>query len=384
MTRDKDFKKIVRARMERTGESYAAARAQLADHTWRYHGGTCWETTSVRSVLAFLDVRAPHTKEPPTEALLFGIGGGIGCAYFVFEYGDFKALFIGARHLTPDVDFPVDIVTRLGLPAKITRSKTDKAIREGLPAIVWCDRWFEPGMPMEHVIVVHAVEDEVAHVSDMPAVPITLSMKDLAASRQRMPTRKKKLQVMTIERGPADFETAVDAGLAACKRVLLDPPMSNFGLSALTKWADLLVHEKDKKSWRKVFHTPRHLHEALGRVFYWIEIFGTGGGAQRGMFADFLEEAARINGKRPLAVLAPRYREVARAWTELAHAATEVTPALKKSRQLMIDRDRAYRAGKEIPQRSIEPEPIDDAILSDLSERIRSIVKLETELARAL
>ena len=30
MTKDHDFKKLVRARMARTGERYAAARAQLA------------------------------------------------------------------------------------------------------------------------------------------------------------------------------------------------------------------------------------------------------------------------------------------------------------------------------------------------------------------
>ena len=50
-----------------------------------HFGGRHAESAAVANVLAFRGVLAPHTKEPFSEALLFGIAGGIGCGYFVIQ-----------------------------------------------------------------------------------------------------------------------------------------------------------------------------------------------------------------------------------------------------------------------------------------------------------
>src|SRR5688572_8764810 len=112
MTERKDFKRLVRSRMIKTGEAYTAARAQLTNQNeketqpgWNLFDGINSETASLRKLLAYAGA-------PLSEELLFGIGGGIGCSYFVFEYPGFKNLFIGSRLLTKTSDFPTAICER--------------------------------------------------------------------------------------------------------------------------------------------------------------------------------------------------------------------------------------------------------------------------------
>ena len=48
--------------------------------------GRHYETGTLRDALAWEGVRAPHTGEPLSEALLLGISGGIAVGYFTFHY----------------------------------------------------------------------------------------------------------------------------------------------------------------------------------------------------------------------------------------------------------------------------------------------------------
>jgi len=43
-------------------------------------GGVHADTASIKNILAFHGVRAPHTGKPFTEAMVLGIGGGLGSA----------------------------------------------------------------------------------------------------------------------------------------------------------------------------------------------------------------------------------------------------------------------------------------------------------------
>ena len=90
MTTDKAFKRVVRARMAKTGERYAAARRTLLDGTadgrhaeptadtatptgYRMRGGLHPETAALANVLANQGVVSGLTGEPLTEAALLGI-----------------------------------------------------------------------------------------------------------------------------------------------------------------------------------------------------------------------------------------------------------------------------------------------------------------------
>lgn len=114
MTERKHFKQLVRARMAKTGERYAAARRQILHaepealdqpkHPFNHFAGSVPVATALRTLLAHAGVRAPHTGQPFSEAMLFGIGGGIGAGVFAFHYTkeDFSSFFIAGRHLWQD------------------------------------------------------------------------------------------------------------------------------------------------------------------------------------------------------------------------------------------------------------------------------------------
>ena len=48
--------------------------------------GRHWETGSIHNALAVQGIKAPHTGQPYSEALLLGVSGGIAFGYFTFEY----------------------------------------------------------------------------------------------------------------------------------------------------------------------------------------------------------------------------------------------------------------------------------------------------------
>jgi len=103
MTTNKAFKRVVRARIAKTGERYAAARRSLIDsdtvgqappstvetaagRTHQLRGGLHPETATLANVLANQGVVSGLTGEPLTEATILGIGGGLGAGYILWEF----------------------------------------------------------------------------------------------------------------------------------------------------------------------------------------------------------------------------------------------------------------------------------------------------------
>src|SRR5579871_6577214 len=93
MTVRKHLKQLVRARMQKTGESYSTARRHViakvaqasTDPALRWHfPGNNPATTALRVLLAHAGMRDPHTGEPFSEAMLFGLAGGAGVGVFPF------------------------------------------------------------------------------------------------------------------------------------------------------------------------------------------------------------------------------------------------------------------------------------------------------------
>ena len=104
MTKQKTFKRRVRERMEKTGESYASARAALIGAE---PAGVHRETSALRFALADAGV---EISEP--LALIVAGGAGAGCMSFRYEAEDFTHF-----HLTGWNPFQSDIraaVERLG------------------------------------------------------------------------------------------------------------------------------------------------------------------------------------------------------------------------------------------------------------------------------
>ena len=93
MTSQKQLKARVRARMARTGESYTTARRHVAgpaapvpvEHAgYRLRGGVHPVSAALAAVLAHHGVRAGGGEL--SEALVFGIAGGPGAGYILWEF----------------------------------------------------------------------------------------------------------------------------------------------------------------------------------------------------------------------------------------------------------------------------------------------------------
>jgi hypothetical protein len=321
-------------------------------------GGLHPETATVKGVLTNLGARAPHTGEPYSEALLLGLSGGIGAMYFVFEYPEFTQFYFTTRRVKPKVDAVDELCKRLGLTPKVMQTASaPKAAKdlaaglaEGQPVIVWADRMSlpynleqpMPGMGWMQPVVVCGLEGDAAYIDDRSTQPLTVSAAGLAAARGNYNQTKHK--AMTLGQVPApDLPAAVVDAIRTCVRGFTEPPMANFGLPAIRKWADLLTHPKEKKGWPALFGPGYALYANLKKAFQYIELEGTGGGGARWLYADFLDEAATVLPAQPgIKEAADIFRQAAAQWTALADSA--LPGALQETATLLRRKEALFRA----------------------------------------
>ncbi len=319
-------------------------------------GGKHPPTAALKTVLAQLGVSAPHTSEPYSEEMLLGIGGGIGAGYMLFQYeGTDPMVMVGARHLwhSDNVDFLRKTCSRLSLGSgvletrslKAAESNLRKALDRNVPVIAWLDLASLPYFPtprrlkggMYHQLAVLAVDSESDEVllADRAPTVLRVPWHQLAEARAIIKTYKNRIMVVEPRATEADLEDALRNGIRDCWRGLLNPKMKSFGLPSIGSWADLVTNARDKRGWPNVFTDPMHLYGALTWVHHWIETAGTGGGALRPTYADFLVQAGDLLDQPGLRAVAEGYREAGRAWSALAVAVLpDDVPLLKESREL--------------------------------------------------
>ena len=360
MTKNRDFKKIVRARMARTGERYAAAHAQLAE---REAPGDHPETAALVRLLAHAGIAGP--RGPATEALVLGLGGGIGAACFTFEYKGHTPSFYVATRCEPQYaygpDFLVTAAKRLGATCTIVEASTPaagakKLAATQLPAIAWLDLGSLPWSrrlggaaelgAMPHVVVIESIEDGVAIVRDTPARPFALALAELGAARKKLRVGKQRLLTIAAGETPDWPEVFRDA-IAACaaglrgKTKIKGPMAKNFGVGGLRRWAKALVDPKDAKAWSRVF-PPAAAPAGLAWSRHWIEHAGTGGAAFRPMYAEFLDVAAKVIGAPTLTTLAREYRTLGTAWRAFGASLLAPFPEIRRAQDA---RHEAFRDG---------------------------------------
>jgi hypothetical protein len=306
--------------------------------TYDHFDGRHWETGSVHNFFAARGFTAPHTGEPYSEALLLGVSGGVTFGYFTFHYEGYDPQCNILMRNTFD---PLDtLLARLGVVQK--RQQTASAERAaavlqdtlagGEPAIVWADRWSLPYNALTHdermwgafplVVYGYEVDADVVHIADRAAVPLTVTTAELAAARGRIKKIRHRLLTLDAPR-PEKLATAVRQGLADTVRLFTEKPpkgsANNFGLSGLAYWAKMLREPKGRKSWARLFPAGPALYAGLTSAYEFALLFGKGtaGDAERGLYADFLDEAALLLEQPALRETAVRYRHAAAAWREL-------------------------------------------------------------------
>lgn len=369
MTTDKAFKRVVRARMAKTGERYAAARRSLLEGAmdghdaeppadvatpsgYRMRGGLHPETATLANVLANQGVVSGLTGEPLTEAAILGIGGGLGAGYILWE---FQAEHRGKIHRGPVLtlgfrnqwQYPwipgwtATTLDRLGiLPdvhqtggAKSAREALDARLDAGTPVIASVDLqsigiWARPDDLAGHdglVVVVIAREADGSYVVDERGRnPFRVTSEVMGAARGRIGSFKHRIVALRTTPGPipADrLRAAIRAGLEA-QVDHLRMPSDSFSLPAWGKWSRLMTDERNAKAWPRVFAGGRGLYDSLCAIRENVDgQVGPSGGHLRDLYAAFLDEAAVALDSPALAEAAQAWRGVADLWEELADAA---------------------------------------------------------------
>jgi Butirosin biosynthesis protein H, N-terminal/Domain of unknown function (DUF4872) len=338
MTESKHLKARIRARMARTGERYMTARRQVVgeaaapgdDHGWRLRGGVHPDSAAIATVLA-------HDGASVSEAMVLGVGGGLGAGYILWEFESHgtRTLVLGFRNAWQYPDrWASKVLERLGVPfamhetsgTKGAAARLDAALAAGRPALVTVDRaeigyWHLPASHSGrggYPVVVHAIDGDRVRIDDRNLAPLSVPRKRLDAARARVVSYKHRLVVM--EPAAVDEETlraAVRAGLDDAVEHL-GARSDSFGLPAWRKWARMLVDTRGAKAWPNVFADQRGLAGALLSAYEGIEPVGSYGGHLRGLYADFLDEAAALLDDPRLGEAASVYRVLAERWHALA------------------------------------------------------------------
>ena len=325
---------------------------------YRQFRGRHWETGTVHNAFAYRGFRAPHTGQPYSEALLLGVSGGAVMGYFSFAYEGYPPQ---ARILTRNTFDPWDtMLSRLGVVQAIHQTaKPERAVAnlvaaldEGLPAIVWADMWslpynaraYDRGIWAMFPVLVYGYDEAagVVHLADRARVGLTCTPAELAAARGRV--KQDKHRLITLEApDPDKLAAAVSAGIWDCLRLYTEAPPKgakhNFGLAALRHWAELMTKPKARLSWERVFPAGQKMLDGLTSAFSDIAIFGKEGGAERDVYAGFLEEAALILARPGLREAAAHFRATAAAWDALGRTLLpdEIAP-LGEMRALLLER----------------------------------------------
>jgi hypothetical protein len=324
--------------------------------------GLHWETGSLRNYLAYKGVTAPHTKQPFSEAMLLGVSGGIVMGYFTFDY---EGLDPTVRILTRNTFNPLEtIYERLAIKTTVIQTaKADKGVQNllavldsGSPAIVVADMFslpynvleYDEGMWAMLPILVYGYDQDINKVwiADRSERQLCVTIDELASARGR--TKKNKFRLLVHEPpNPDNLEQVVIDGIRDCVNLFTQPPpkgsRNNFGFLAYQKWIDLLLKPNQRGSWHKQFAPGSRMYAGLLSAFEDISIFGKNGGADRTLYAQFLDEASILLSNPVLKEIANQFEESAEAWNVLAASLLpDEVPLFKETRTLVLEKHRIF------------------------------------------
>lgn len=387
---------------------------------YQHFAGRHYETGTVHNALAYQGIKAPHTGEAVSEALLLGISGGVTFGYFTFEYEGYPPHI---ALLTRNTFDPLDtLLDRLAIPREILR--TDKpakgaanlleALESGRPALIWADMFTLPynNLPADErawgmlPLLAYGLEDGTAYLADRSARHFTVPAEVLQKARGRV--KKDEFRVMILD--APDFSrlsSAVTQGIWQAISLFTEAPpkgkRDNFGFAALTHWATMLTNTRNKHSWARYFPRGERLWMALAGnhvqpgAFTWLR-YGTGNSAERGMYADFLDEAALILNKAGLKDAAALFRQSQGEWFTLTERLLpEDVPLLAEAKTLLLRKRTAFieegqAAQAEIAQinarlgelktAAVADFPMDEAQVTAFYERLARQVKRVHDVER--
>lgn len=348
VTERKGLKKIVRARMERTGETYSTAHRIVGNrHPKSLPAGMVAGYSSFGSERHRPSALVRHMLEqagvPLSEAMVCGLGGGVGFLYAVFEYAGLPhpLLTIVAQH-HPQPWAPA-VLGNLGLsyveqhssstPAAMTKLRT--WLDAGRPVMCTVNRtalpWHEPGMidvaADPYPVVAAGIDGDTLYVDDIAERPheIPTDLFAVAWSGSRK-ARHPMLAIDAGQRPTPDLGRAAASAVAVTAAHLSGPVLGNsfdvnMGLRGMTKLATELRDRRTKTGWLRRFGTGVSFEFAMRRIVECLQREYTAPDATRPIYADFLAEAAGLLPNVDTTGAARLFRESGKHWASVTSRA---------------------------------------------------------------
>ena len=313
-------------------------------------GGKHCQTAALNSIL---NCHGLHLS----EEMLLGLGGGVGFIYWHAKM--MPSPFIGTRCGKVD-EFPENICRRIGAEAKIVQTASaekgyaglKKLLREGEPAYVFADMAYLPYLALPetahfggHAVAVFGIDEteNKVYISDRGRNFVTASIEDLKKARSSkfppFPPKNKLLKIKYRSK-IGNMEKGIREAICDCCKNMLNPPIKNIGLSGMKKWAGIVPEWPDQFKGLNLFG-------CLFNTFIYIEVGGTGGGAFRPMYAEFLRESGSILHEPNLDDAAEIFEESAKTWDEIAKAALpDSWVTLKRIRELSTEKNGIFEEQK--------------------------------------
>lgn len=303
-----------------------------------------WDAGLWARVLAASGTLNPFTREPFTEAMLAGLGGGIGFMIFTFEYKDTTTASVVTRfHPGPYVE---NLLARSGAAvsiaqtgsAELAQARLDAALETGVPAVVrvvhgklpWAADDALSDMDSLDIAVVardgagYLVDDGGGRLERIGAVALAAARGSRKADKHwqahvgpgsgSMLTREVFAEAIAQTAG-ALLAQGAPAGIPA-------DYAKNFGITGMKSWAHWLSDTSSKRGWAKIFGDPSRAAAGLGMLHGLLAGRRySGPGALRPIYAEFLREVGTWSGSGVevsiLADAAMQYRQLGAHWDDL-------------------------------------------------------------------
>ncbi len=366
-------------------------------------------TAALMKILQAKGVVNPITNLPFTEALLFGIGGGLGVGYILFQFKHLPnpILVLGFRNQWNDTQAFLETLTeRLSFQVEFETYENADDAQQGLNAalnkqhipIVWVDKAHLPYHQLSetlkgfinHQVAVYGHNEKSSHwyLDDLSSQLFEIREKTLTIAREHVSPQNFLMMTFTEARptNVQELRESIIEGIRECAAQLTQA-RTNLGISNLDTWSDQLTDQHSRTGWPQVFQEQPSLYPVLRTVYEFIKLNSSDGFALRKIYADFLQEAAGILSNYALNAVAGQYLQLANHWSNLAdNALPSRIPIFDRVKNLLNKKYDAYKNHDFIAHQEISQElfKLEEKIKADFPMSVNEIHQLFNRMSSQL
>jgi hypothetical protein len=327
-------------------------------------GGKTAEVSIMKNMFDQQEIFNPDDKQPFSEAMLFGIGGGIGYGHVYFTFNLQPFLYLGNRNYwEKPVVFHTNILSALGLSYTLLQTNIplnaeinlNRLLSEYGQCIAWVD---EATLPFKNypeylkrsrfTSIRIAGIDELSgkYIIDSESFqPFGITAKTLNEARTILPYLNTAVLAIEKKQTPGDLIPAIKEGIKNCCERALHLPEDHGGelysLQSLKIWEERLANP-GRRGWKTLFQ-GKNVYPVLKAALYGISYNGCAGNANRLLFAEFLQEASEICSIAELSRISDGFSESAQDWERLANLIYPTNdPGFAKCEALFKEKERLF------------------------------------------